>query len=67
MVLIMAIVHKYSLLFYIYIYINIYIYIYISNAKSGDSGNDSILGFSIHNIHVIKNPKKSSILNDEMN
>ena len=45
---------------HIHIYIYIYIYIYIlilSNAKSANSGNDSIFGFSICNIHVIQNSK----------
>ena len=50
---------------YIYIYIYIYIiYIYIlilSNVESADGGNDSIFGFSIYNIHVILNPKESSM------
>ena len=30
-------------------------------AKSADSGKDSILGFSFFNIHVIQNPKESSM------
>ena len=48
----------------IYIYIYIYIYLLIlSIAKSDDGGNDSIFRFSIYNIHVIQNPKESSIQN----
>ena len=38
---------------HIYIYIYIYIFI-LSNAKSVDGGNNSILGFSFFNIHVIQ-------------
>ena len=30
----------------------------LSNAKSVDSGNDSIFGFSINNIHIIQNSKR---------
>ena len=33
----------------------------LSNAKSTNSGNDSILGFSFYNIHVIQHPKESSM------
>ena len=51
---------------HIYIYIYIYIYI-LSNAKSVDGGNDSILGFSFFNIHIIQNPKESSMLDIKKN
>ena len=41
---------------------SIYIYILIlSRAKSAGGGNDSIFGFSFFNIHVIQNPKESSL------
>ena len=35
---------------YVCMYVSIHI---ISNAKSGDGGNDSILGFSFFYIHLI--------------
>ena len=51
---------KYINLIYIH-----YIYIYIlSNAKSADGRNDSVFGFSFYNIHVIQNPKESSLCNN---
>ena len=33
----------------------------LSNTKSADDGNNSIFEFSFYNIHVIQNPKESSM------
>ena len=35
----------------------------LSNAKSADGGNYSVFRISFYNIHVIQNPKESSMKN----
>ena len=49
-----------TLSLYLSLSLSLYIYI-LSNAKLTDGRNDSIIGFSFFNIHVIQNSKESSM------